>query len=144
MRSRLNNLIYVSEDKYINPLIHVFFYVTLAVGMAFVFFPDVTGAVDSRLYELTTVADGSHATSLWGIGALIVTAANFIAYAYRKPWLGPLVSMAGFMLWFYAFWIYASGGFLYGALVTSLPNMVFWAWQFVQVRKYHTRHKTKD
>lgn len=139
IKTMLKNLVYADETTYIHPLIHLFLYITLAFGLSFAFFPVLTGADQTVLYALTSIEHGGWATSLWGISAIVVTALNFVAFAIRKPWFGQPVTMLGFMIWFYAFYIYLSGGFLFGALVSSLPNMLFWAWQFISVSRYHKK-----
>lgn len=149
----LRNLLFETKDIPRNPLVHIFLYVTLAFGISFMFLADPTGASGTFLYKLTLAQLSPVAISVWGLAAIAAAIVNIIAYMFRQKWIGQTACYFGWAVWAFAFFIYAQGGFWFGALVISLPNLLFWTWQFVHVGRYHKmfhsgvnpvpRHRTK-
>lgn len=136
----VRNLLFAVDDIPTNPLVHIFMYITLAFGISFALFADPTGASSTILYKLTLAHFDGWATSLWGICAILAAVFNVFAFIYRRKWLGRFASYFGWSVWGFALVIYILGGFWFGALVASLPNLIFWTWQFVQVGKYHNKY----
>lgn len=133
----VERLIYRRPGKHHNFLMHPFLLMTLSYGIALVFFTHTGPVAGTVLYKLTVAHFGSDVVSLWGASAIAITVINTIGMLVRKRWLGTWVSIAGFMLWTYAFVLYATGGFWLQVFYAAIPNMMFWAWYYMTIIKYH-------
>lgn len=137
MKKYLKRLVWRTEDELLNPLSHVFFFVALVFGLAFAFFPVVSGASQTVLYVLTKFSVGSTVSSVWGVCLVLLTLANTSMLIFRPRCMGGTVAAAGFMLWGYAAIIYSYGHFWLGLLGLAVPNLVFWGWYYFMVKDYH-------
>lgn len=134
----LRRLVWRSEEEIFNPLMHIFFFISLVFGIAFTFYPGFFGADITVLWTLTKIHYGTTlVTSGWGVGLIALTILNTCMLMFRRPWMGGATAGLGFMLWLYAFFTYCLGHFWLGAVATSLPNMLFWVWYYFKVKEYH-------
>lgn len=124
-----------------NLLVHPFFLVTLAYGLAFVFFPSAPFVTATILYQLTLVEFGGVALSTWGASLLGLTVLNTTALLFNKYALAKTSAMIGVTAWFYTFLLFALGGFWLQVLVHSLANMYFWIWYYFKISEYQRAHK---
>lgn len=140
MKIKWANYVWHDADELLNPFIHVYMYMMLVWGLCFTFFPEISGASETFLYQLTVLQAGDHITSIWGIICLIVVVCETIAFNQRTRWLGAGSTMLGFCVWLFAAITYAMGGFWFGLLVGAVPQLFFWAWLFFTVERYHRKH----
>jgi len=140
MKIKWDNFAKGSGDAPINPFMYVFTYITAVFGICFTFFPHVSGAYQTFLYELTTLQTQEFTTSIWGLCAIVAVVIGLVALNYRKRWMGNAASMFGFLVWLFAAVTYAVGGFWFGFLVAALPNVYFWAWMYFKTEQYHRRY----
>jgi hypothetical protein len=134
------NFVWHDDEEKVNPFVHVFMFINFVFGLCFTFFPGVSGANHTFLYELTAIQTQASTTSVWGVCALIACVFLLLAFNYRKKWLGNFSVMFGFSVWLFALITYIIGGFWFGMLVAAVPNVFFWAWLYFTVGRYHRKH----
>jgi|SRR6478736_6865629 len=122
------------DGTYINPLTHIFFYMTFVFGVAFTFFGYTDTVREAVLFSESQRQFGSWVLSAWGICAMLVTVLNTTMIVFRKGWY--FVPVLGFALWLYAVMIYLMGDFYFQILVAAVPNLLFWGWWYIRVRRY--------
>lgn len=130
-----NRLTYLDNGVPYNPLIHLFFFQTLAMGVAYVFFGGTETVMASVLFYESVKTIGGLSVSLWGVCALVLTLANTLAIYLRRG--VELTAFAGFLLWLYAFIIYFAGAFYFQVIAGAIVNLIFWMWFYLRVRKYN-------
>ena len=140
----LQRLIWKSQDERIHPLAHVFFFITLAIGVFFTFFADSSGVLATVLYTQTVAAFGDTVVSLWGIACLVVTALNTLMLLTRKSVFAYAATYGGYGVWLYAAITYAVGGFWLQLCVTALPNLAFWVWYYLAAKRYQERVEANE
>lgn len=131
------NLTNISEGKKQNPLMYIFFLETFAYGFAFTFFPDAITVTGTILYQLTAFTFGAAVLSWWGLLAMAVVIGSLVGIYFRKAWLGQTVSIGGFMCWLYALILYATNGFWLQVVAVAATNLLFWAWWYFLIKRYH-------
>ena len=114
-------------------------YITFMFGLCFTLLPDWSGAVQTELYQLTTLQTHEFTTSIWGVCAIAACVFAAAAFYYRKRWLGAFAGLFGFGVWFFAAVTYIIGGFWFGLLVAAIPLVVFWSYLFFKIEAYHRR-----
>ena len=134
LKSLLYKATHKPDGEYINPLAHVFFYITFIFGAAFTFFGYTDTVRTAVLYAQSERQFGSWSLSAWGVCAMIVTVWNTYIIIARKP--NSAGAMLGFMLWLYAVLIYLSGDFYFQILVAAVPNLIFWGWWYIRLRRF--------
>jgi len=112
---------------------HMFFFITLVFGIAFVLPPGVFNTFTSPLWSFSASAG---VALFWGIGLLATSVLNTLLLLTRSPILASIVGVLGFCLWLYAAFAYFYIGFWLGFLGAAIPNVIFWGWYAVQVAKY--------
>ena len=133
----LRRLVYRKPGQYHNFLMHPFLLMTASYGVALTFFAHTAPVQQSILYSLTVLVLPKVVMSAWGIVALVVTVLNFVGVVVRNKTLGTTVAMLGFMLWFYAFFVYALSGFWVQVFFAAIPNLMFWGWYYYTIHDYH-------
>jgi len=121
----------------LNPLMHIFFLISLVFGFAFGIAPEFFGADQTVLFKETELNYWDGITSLWGLGLIVVTLSNTVVLLTRWRWLGSPTAWTGFFLWLYAMLVYLQEGFWLGLFGAALPNILFWAWYYGKVKMYH-------
>lgn len=139
MKKYFHRLIYRTENKKHNFLMHPFLLMTASYGVALTFFQHTAPVQQSILYTLTVTSGviPHNALSVWGIVALVVTVFNFVGIMVRNKALGTAVSMGGFMLWVYAFMVYAMYGYWLQVFFAAIPNLMFWGWYYITINRFH-------
>ena len=122
------------DGTYINPLAHIFFYITFVFGMAFTFFGKTDTVREAVLYSESQRQFGEWSLSVWGVCAMLVSVWNTYIIIARKP--NSFGAMLGFALWLYAVLIYLSGDFYFQILVAAVPNLIFWGWWYIRLSRY--------
>lgn len=112
---------------------HLFFFMTLVFGVAFVLPPGVFNTFSSPLWLFSSSVGVGTA---WGIGLLLTSALNALMLLTRSESLAKVTGVLGFCLWLYACFAYFYIGFWLGFLAAALPSTVFWAWYSIQVAKF--------
>lgn len=130
-------LVYRTPGKMHNFLMYPFLLMTASYGVALTFFQHTTPVQESILYSLTVISLPESVLSVWGVVALVVSVVNFVALILRKRSLGTFVSMLGFLLWLYAFWLYLLNYYVLQLFFAAIPNLMFWGWYYVSINKFH-------
>lgn len=112
---------------------HLFFYITLIFGLAFILPPDVLGVATSPLYEFTHAGPWGF---WWGVGLIVVFVANTVMLITRSRRLAGIVGVLGFSLWVFAAFAYIFMGFWFGLLVVAIPSLIFWGWYSITVSQF--------
>lgn len=129
---------YRPDGQRINFAVHLFFYITLMFGLAFVLPPEWLGTGASELFHFSQV----HGVAFWwGMAMLVTTALNTIMLGTRNTVLAQYAAMVGFLCWAYAFIAYAIQGFWFGLLVGAVPNLAFWIWYYFQTQYYRRTYR---
>lgn len=141
MRKYLLRFVYrdTEEKEFHNILMHPFFLITAAYGIALVFFPGTAPVQATVLYTLTTTHLPDVTVSIWGLAAVAITVVNIIGIFVRNRFLGRGVALGGISLWIYAFFLYAFYGFFLQVFIVAIPNTLFWFWYYYTIGKYHDR-----
>lgn len=134
MKTWMQRIIYEDDGHRFNPLAHIFFYLTFAFGFAFTFFYHTDSVRMSPLLQATDDLLGERSLPIWGLCAIIVTVANTVAVVRRIDWLVVTAAMGGFAIWLFALIMYAQSGSWFQLLVGAVPNMVFWAWYYLNIK----------
>jgi hypothetical protein len=138
MRKFARNLVYRPDGSPINPLAHLFFYITFVFGAAYVFFGDTAPVQASILFIESKSQFNSSVLSIWGVAAIITTMLNTWLIGSENTKNSHWGAMLGFLLWMYAFLVYALGGFWFQLLATAIPNLAFWAWYYFAIIRYRS------
>jgi len=143
MNKYLRRLIYRTDTKKHNFLMHPFLLMTASYGFALTFFQHTAPVQQSILYVLTTTSGvlPDATLSIWGVMALVVTVVNFVGVILRNKTLGTTVSMMGFLLWVYSLFVYAMFGFWLQVFFVSIPNMMFWGWYYISIHSFHNNEE---
>jgi hypothetical protein len=120
----------------LNPLIHIFFYITLVNGIFFTFLTGIDSVQQSVLYVHTKQAFGTTPLPFWGVCAILVTVVNTWAIYTRRRRTIANSGLAGFAVWLFAFIIYAQDLLWFQMLAGAVPNLAFWTWYYFRV-KWH-------
>lgn len=137
MKRTLYRLMHNRDGKFLNPLMHIFFYITLVNGLFFSVFSFTNGVQESVLYKHTQDAFGTAPLPIWGVCAMLVVAINTAAIYFRhRTWLGT-GGMLGFLVWAFAFFIYMQDGLWFQMAGVALPNLLFWTWYYFRVKWYY-------
>ena len=132
----LQRLFIGTPESPINPMVHMWFFVTLSAGIAFLFFGHTDAVQSSILWQVTNANLSSHVLNLWGLVAIIVTAVNTWAVYARNLPVGITNILVGVMLWLYAVILYAIGGFWFHVFVIGLPNLAFWSYYYMYMQDF--------
>jgi len=136
MKTFIHNLLYRSNGDRTNKLIYIFFFITFVFGIGFAFFGHTASIQSLALYKEGVVLLNSDRTPIWGYCALAVAVVNVVALGWLKPRWCLAGSMAGVILWLYALFIYAFGGYWFQLFAGGIPNVLFWAWYYLRVNDY--------
>lgn len=123
-------LLYKPDGERIPFTTHIFFYVTLMFGIAFVIPPDWLGTGATHLFKFSVHHNVAH---LWGISLITVSAANTLMLWLHSRLMAQFVGAFGFACWMYAGIAYILSDLPFGLLVVALPNMTFWLWYAMQI-----------
>lgn len=138
MKRYIRRLVWRDNDVLINPLSHIFFLITLVMGLAFGAFPDFFHVETTVLFVQTLVSFPDLIANIWGWAMLAVSIANVILLMTRWRF-GQCVAMAGFMGWLYAALVYILAGYWFGLLAVAIPNLLFWVYYFMSISEYHNQ-----
>lgn len=130
-----NRLTKCDTGERLNPLMHIFLYLTFVFSFAFVF--GIGGVTESALY-METFELGINAVNSWGMVGLATTLLHTIGILWRGKYgiqLMRLSIFGGFYLWLWAAIVYFLGGFYFQLLVGAIPNLAFWTWYAWNWRK---------
>ena len=121
----------------LNPLMHIFIFVTAVFSIAFLFFPVTCGIGQSVLYTQTLAVSGL-AVNHWGIVGIITVSCHFIGLLIRGR-VGSnfmrITIFGGFYMWLWASVVYLSGGFIFQFFSMGVSNLLFWGWYAWHWRK---------
>lgn len=121
----------------LNPFLHVFMYLTLIFGLAFLFGGGSATLQASVLFQQTMLV-GEPWVNAWGLIGVAVALLHTVAFLVRGK-VGVRLMQAclfgGFYMWCWAGAIYLSGGFVFQFLVAVVPNLFFWSWYAFQWAK---------
>jgi hypothetical protein len=142
MKKILRSLVYTEKEgkEFINPLMHLFFFITFVFGFFFVFFTGAESTNAIVLYQVSVAYFSGTAISFWGYLAMGITVLNTFCLIVRGRVglaLLPIVSLGGIYLWLYASVIYALEGFILQLLAAGIPNLLFWVyygWKIIGFR----------
>lgn len=112
---------------------HIFFYISLVFGLAFILPPGLLDMTNSPLYMFTVDLGWFY---YWGWGLIAVTVANTIMLWTRSNRLASVVGVLGFCLWLFAAFAYGFMGYWFGLLAAALPNLVFWFYYAIMVAQF--------
>lgn len=118
---------------------HLFLFITLMFGIAFVLPPGVLAAASSPLWTFSSQAGVG---LWWGWGLIAVSVMNTLMLLTRSVLLARITGALGFCLWLYATFAYLYIGFWLGLLASAIPNVLFWGWYAIQVAKF--RYSMKE
>lgn len=140
-REIFNRLTKCNTGQTLNPLMHVFMFITLVFSVGFLIGdPSVT---TTALYTQTAMVGGS-AINSWGLVGIVTLILHTTGMLLRSR-LGlemlRLSCFGGFYLWLWASVIYLGAGFYFQFLAAALPNLAFWAWYAWQWRRRY-KHPT--
>lgn len=121
----LKRLIYRPDGTRIPLPTHLFFYITLVFGIAFVLPPSIFGL---GLVEIFKFSSLHGLAQWWGMALITTTLLNTIMLITRNQTIAQVTGVLGFCCWLYAAIGYFIVGFPFGLLVGAVPNMIFWAW----------------
>ena len=126
--------LYLGPDHKPYPVsMHLFLYMTLIFGIAFVIPPAILGTGLTALFQFSASHD---LAILWGMSCIVLTALNTIMLITYNKFLAGFVGILGFCLWTYAAIAYMFVGFPFGLLTIAIPNIVFWANYSFSLTKY--------
>lgn len=144
LKQRLHNILYLSIGEKFNPLVWVFMSITLAWGVAFVFFPTSGSVSDTMIFQLTLEYLPSWIGNMWGWGLLVTVASTLYSLACRELDVAQYPAMAGFILWLYAFVLYASKAMLLSATTVAFPSMMFWAYFYLTIMRFRREYEDEE
>lgn len=127
----------------LNPLMHVFIFLTLAFSVAFLFFGDTTSVSASILY-IETIGVTQSALNLWAIIGIATVTSHLTGLLIRGKigdFLMRITWFGGFYMWLWAAVIYIGAGFWFQLIVAAVPNLLFWTWYAWQWRKRHNNER---
>lgn len=130
---KFNRLLYRPDGLRISFSTHLFLFITLMFGIAFVLPPELFA---TGLSPLSSFSSGVGVGALWGVGLITVTVLNTIMLLTRIKALASVTGVLGFCLWLYAAFAYAHVGYWLGLLVIALPSVMFWAWYSLIVTQF--------
>lgn len=131
----LDNFKWQSEGEPQNFLSYIFFLTMLIYGVVFTFFP-MSGAV-----QATALATAIISPIIWGAACLTIVAMALYSIASRRQWVAEATGMLGFLIWVYGFSLYILLGAYFAAFVVYFPQMLFWTFWYVGVKRYHHRQR---
>lgn len=137
MRDFLWRFTHDRDGNTLNPLMHIFFFVTLINGLFFTFSTHSDSVKESALYRHTTDAFGNAPLPIWGVCAMLVVAINTVAIVFRHRSLLGWGGMLGFGVWCFAAFIYLQDGLWFQLLAGAIPQIAFWAWYYFRVKWYY-------
>lgn len=137
MHKYIKRMFYRTNGELLNPLYHIFFWITLTMGLTFAFFPFSSGAVLSILYQQTQLNLPDFITSVWGLILVVISILNVLMLWFRTRGLGQVVGLSGACAWLYACIIYVFAHYWFGLLTLSLPNLAFWVYYYFKVSEYN-------
>lgn len=115
---------------------HLFFFITFIFGLAFALPASFSGAGVTELYQFAAQAH-ILVPYIWGYWLVAASILNVVVLLTRTKYLSSFPSMMGFTGWLFATIAYAATGFWLGLIVSSVPQMIFWAWYFFRVKMWH-------
>lgn len=125
-----------------NFLIYPFLLSTLSYGIGFALFGSTKAVVKSSLHVAMTDMI-TWLPAAWGTMCILVILLGAYLLLFDIPPIARANAMTGFILWCFGAWCYFwDGGYLPLAAV-ALPNIVFWAWQFISVSRFR-EEEVKD
>lgn len=129
-----------ARGELFNPLIYPFIVSTLGYGIGFVLFRS-TNAVQASSLFAAMHAINPLLTVLWGALAITVIVVGLYVLVFDKPPIGKANCFVAWLLWLFAFIIYAlSGGWL--TLITvTFPNLFFWTWQYFSLAEFRRQDR---
>lgn len=114
----------------LNPLMHVFIFVQLVFGSAFLFFGDTNTVQSSVLYQ-QTLSWGPGTVNMWGLIGFLVPILHLFGVVIRGKFGIQLMRLAlagGFFIWLWAVVLYVQDDFWFQLLAGAVPNLSFWIW----------------
>ena len=136
MKRFVSHIRYKADGTKVNPLIHVFFFVTLVFGLGFTIFYNEPSVQQSILFSQTISLFGLGQIKFWGALALFTAVGNWWVHGVRlRKAISPF-AILGFLLWAFAFFIYLQSGFWFQLFAGALPNMIFWAWLWLDIKRF--------
>lgn len=133
--SRIKLLWWRTEDERVNFLNYPFFLTSISYSLGFLF---LESAANSSLYQ-DMIALNPAIPHLWALVLLFVGLAAFFNLMYRRQTIGSVASIIGFMAWIFATFMWGYGGNPTVLFAVGLPQVIFWAWYYLQVISYHRR-----
>jgi len=136
MTNYVKRLLYLDQKRKLNPLFYPFLLATFVYGLGFLAFSWWSGVNTSSLFG---AMESLHVflPSLWGLLAVLAVAFVIILMLRREGhWLGEVASMLGFLVWLFAGFVYALGGYWLVLLTVTGPNVYFWGWYYMRVKWY--------
>lgn len=129
----LRNFIWQREDEPQNMLAYVFLFANLVYGITFAFFGE------SNVVQNSAFTEESLPAQLWGGSCLALVALTLTAIATRIRRIGEAVGFLGFIVWSYGFGLYMAVGTPFAALAIYLPQMLFWVFWYIGVKRFYYR-----
>lgn len=144
MTNYVKRLLYIDagENQRINPLFYPFLVCTFFYGLGFATLSGWSGVNQSSLWKAMD-SDAAMMPIVWGACALVAGSfATALMLTRKIGILGEIASMFGFLVWLYAAWIYAQGGYWLVLLTVTGPNCYFWAWYYTRVKWWERQKKS--
>lgn len=119
-----------------NSLSYIFFFQTLAFGVAYTFFGHTDTVSNSILYVETQNAFGFIPLPIWGVCAMLVTVANIAGILTEKVSVVKSSALVGFMLWLFASIVYLLSDSYFQLAVGGFVQVYFWIWYYFRVGRF--------
>ena len=137
MRLFLHRFFWKTPDKRFTPFLPFFTTLNLIIGITFVIGAKMPNVGSMVLFQLLNdLLPASHGSAIWGSILIATFIGHCIAMYYRRARIGAPVAMLGFMAWIYAFTIYVIQQAPLGILAISFPQLFFWGWYFIIIKRY--------
>ena len=137
MKNVVYRLTHNRDGDPLNPLIHIFFFITFVNGIAFTFFTGTHTVATTALFEQTVHMFGTMPLPIWGLLAIAAALINWLAIVTRHRRFLGYAGMLGWAVWLFTFFIYLFGGLWFQVFAATIPNMIFWVWYYFRVKWYY-------
>lgn len=114
--------------KSFHPLALLFMLATLAYGIGFLILPYSKILGTSSLF-VTMAGFGTHIVIFWGVACILSVVVTLLGYR--------TATLLGWAVWVFAALCYVLDGNWLVLVAVSIPNMLFWLWQYGHTSKYN-------
>lgn len=137
MKVFIHRFFWKTPDKRFTPFLPFFTTLNFIIGITFIVGAKMPHMESMVLFQLLDdLLPASHGSAIWGSILILTFIGHCIAMYYRKSRIGAPVAMLGFMAWLYAFTIYVIQQAPLGILAVSMPQLFFWGWYFIIIKRY--------